>query len=179
MTSGRSVTIYEISLISIVLAWFFNQSGVFPRLVPRVVLSGVDYGFYVAHIVLFLTVWFVVYFVERNLGTPIWLNGARSNQGTAKVIDGLVIFACFYCLSVAYGADVLWQSPYLIALLVIAVLAAMQSLIIGRERYQHQGVIDLSGVAEDEDGAIHAAVEEQEFELLDEEFEEPSPNTSE
>ncbi len=124
--------IYKIGLSTCILAWIFNRTGVFPRYQPHIIVLGNDVGFYITHVVLFLVVWFIFYFLERSFGSPDWISDMNSRQGTSQYLDIFVLLTCFLVGSVSIGAGTL--SPYLTLGLILAILAALQSFLLGRER---------------------------------------------
>lgn len=133
--SRKSTTLYEAGLVSLCAYWFLYRTQALSRLTPKLVLGGIDYGLYAIALIVFGIIFGLLRFLERNLGTPRWVAGMRSHQGTSRYVDILVLIACFMIFAVAFGNEVLGSQPFLVIVLIIASLSATQSLLMGYESY--------------------------------------------
>ena len=131
--SRRTVTIYEVGLVSLCIYWFLHRTSALSRLTPRLTLGNVDYGIYLVAMVIFSIVFAMLVFFERNLGTPTWIAGIRSHQGTSRYVDILILIVAFAISAVTFGSRLLDSEPFLVIILLIASGAATQSLLAGYE----------------------------------------------
>ncbi len=124
------VSLYKVGLLTTVASWLFYKSGGTNRL-PRFEMIGGNGGFFVVHGLIFLGIWFVIYFFERNLGIPPFFRSIRSRQGTALWLDVVTILTAGMCLLFSFGFGTL--SGYQVGGALLLAAAAAQSLLIGRE----------------------------------------------
>jgi len=124
------ISLYKVGILTAVASWFLYKSGGTSRL-PRFEVMGIDGGFFAIHGLIFLGIWFIIYFFERNFGVPQLFRSIRSRQGTALWLDVVAIFTVVVCLTFSFGFGTL--SAYQIGGALILFTAAAQSIMIGRE----------------------------------------------
>lgn len=147
--SDKPVSLYEVNLLAILLFWFLERVGVLARLTPRLPFGDLDLGFGVTRLVLFILVWFMLWYLDTNFRPkPRWLIGMRSHQGITKGFDWLILLAGFSTLILIYGYQI--RNPYLSFIGVMAIFAALHSLITGREPQVHPEGHDLPIVVNDQ-----------------------------
>jgi len=124
------ISLYKVGLLTAVASWFLYKSGGTNRL-PRFEMMGTEGGFFVVHGLIFLSIWFIIYFFERNFGVPRLFRSIRSRQGTALWLDVVAILTTVVCLIFSFGFGTL--STYQIGGALVLSTAAAQSIMIGRE----------------------------------------------
>ncbi len=134
--SARSVTLYEVGLITILTVWLLNQVGSLIRLTPTIGIYGLDvFLFYMIRFVLFGLIWVILWFVEHKLFRRLAihrLQRLRSYQGNVGWLDWVLLLFCIVSVAVASGTNVLRiDNVYFLAF--IGGFAALQSIIVGCE----------------------------------------------
>ena len=120
--------IYQAGVITALLAWLLDETGSLSRLLPKIVLLGVDIGFYVLHGLLFLLVAVLLILgTNTRFGLSGWMAALASRQGTATVMDVLILGIALLCCIGAISASLI--SPYLLCALFLAFAGPIESLL--------------------------------------------------
>lgn len=160
----QSVSLYEVCLVVLLIFWFLERVGAFAVLTPVLFVSGVDVGFAASRLGIFLLVWFVLWYIDRNL-QPQYVRGMRSHQGVAKGVDVFILLACLALVAVGLGAGY-GATSYFWLIAALVGVAAVHSLITGRERprsAEARDVEQLRREMENEQGDQASALPEQEI----------------
>lgn len=164
----QGVTLYEVCLVSFLVFWFMERVGAFAPLTPAPTFIGDSLGFAVPRLAVFALIWFVLWYVDRNL-TPRFVRGMRSNQGVAKGVDLFILLACLALAAITLGATYA-ASAYFWLMSGMVGLAAVQSLLVAGERPQSAAEQDVTrSEGEEEPGEATAELTADVTEL------EPSP----
>jgi hypothetical protein len=138
----NGVSLYEVCLVTFLVFWFLERIHVFAQLTPVVRVSGVNIGFALSRLAVFALIWFVMWYLDRNL-QPMFVQGMRSHQGVARGVDFVILLVCltlvFISFRVAYTA-----SPYLGLMAGLVAVAAAYSFVTGGERPHTAQMINLS-----------------------------------
>ena len=152
MNNRPGVSLYEVNLVTFLVYWFLERVGTLNQLTPVFMVGNRNVGFLVMRLVVFLVLWFILWYLDRNL-QPGWVKGMRSHQGVAKGFDVFVLLICLALMATALGTG-MTNMLYLWLMTALTGLAAIISLITGRERPQVAGDADIEimrqELAEDE-----------------------------
>lgn len=128
----QSVSLYEVCLAAVLIFWFLERVGMFALLTPVLFVGGVYVGFFVSRLIAFLLIWFVLWYMDKNL-QPQAARGMRSHQGVAKGFDLFILLVCLAVLAAGLGAGY-GTFSYFWLMTVLVGAAAVHSLVVGRER---------------------------------------------
>lgn len=165
----NGVSLYEVCLVTFLVFWFLERIHVFAQLTPVVRVSGVNIGFALSRLAVFALIWFVMWYLDRNL-QPMFVQGMRSHQGVAKGVDFGILLVCLTLVVISFRIAYT-TNPYLGLMAGLMAVAAAYSFVTGRESPHSAHMHNLSElnreleaeVARDEPPVDDGAEEEGEY----------------
>lgn len=165
----NGVSLYEVCLVTFLVFWLLERIHVFAQLTPVVRVSGVNIGFALSRLAVFALVWFVMWYLDRNM-QPMFVQGMRSHQGVARGVDFGISLVCLTLVVISFRVAYTAYS-YLGLMAGLVAMAAAYSFVTGGERPHSAQVHNLSElnreleaeVARDEPPVNDGTEEEEEY----------------
>lgn len=162
----NGVSLYEVCLVTFLVYWFMERLGVLAQLTPVVRLSGVNIGFILSRLTVFALIWFVMWYLDRNL-QPMFVQGMRSHQGVARGVDFVILLVCLTLVVISFRITYMAYT-YLGLMAGLVAVAAAYSFVTSGERPHSARVHNVAelnreleaGVARDEP-PVHDGAEEE------------------